>query len=168
MRPCADKQMKSGATRLDARRGGFTLIELMIVAAIVGILAGLAIPNLRTMIYRARAAEVAGDMEVVRVATQTYHGYKHVWPAESGLGTVPTGLDAYLPENYSFVKEGFQLDYENWTLPSGLPGDPNATSLIGVSVTVDDPLLGNALVEFLGSAIVFSVSTTHTVVIDRS
>jgi len=37
-----------------------------------------------------------------------------------------------------------------------------------VSVSVDDAEMGNALLEFLGTAIVFSVSTTHTIVIDRS
>ena len=155
-------------TRVDSRRGGFTLIELMIVAAIVGILAGLAIPNLRTMIYRARAVEMAGDMEVVKVATLNYNANHHTWPVEASLGSVPSGLAEFLPENYSFVKEGYQLDYENWALPSGLPSDPSASLLIGVSVTVDDALMGNALLEFLGTAIVFSVSTTHTIVIDRS
>ena len=154
--------------RVDSRRGGFTLIEIMIVAAIVGILAGLAIPNLRTMLFRARAVEMAGDMEVVKVAALNYNANHHTWPAESSLAAIPTGLATFLPENYSFVKDGYQLDYENWALPSGLPSDPSASALIGVSVSVDDAEMGNALLEFLGTAIVFSVSSTHTIVIDRS
>lgn len=59
-------------------------------------------------------------------------------------------------------------DYENWSLPGGLPGDPNTHTLIGVSVVVANPALGNALVELLGNAIVFSVGNRHTIVIDRS
>lgn len=152
----------------DPRRGGFTLVELLVVAAIVGILAGLAIPNLRTMILRARAAEVAGDMEVVRVATLTYNADLHTWPSETGVGNVPPGLDAYLPDNFSFIGNGYQLDYENWSLPSGLPGDPGTRTLVGVSVNTADVSLGNALIEFMGGAIVFSVGNTHTIVIDRS
>ena len=151
-----------------SRRGGFTLIELMIVAAVVGILAGLAIPNLRTMLYKARAVEIAAEMDVVRHAVLDYQADNMLWPAEAAAGVVPTGLAANLPGNYSFVKEGYQLDYENWALPSGLPGDPNARALIGVSVVVDDVTMGNALVEFLGSAILLSVSTTHTIAIDRN
>ena len=54
-------------------------------ASIVGILAGLAIPNLRTTIYRARATEVAADMEVVRVAVPVYNAQEFGWPAESAL-----------------------------------------------------------------------------------
>ena len=154
--------------RADPRRGGFTLVELLVVAAIVGILAGLAIPNLRTVLLRARATELAGDMEVVRTAAMSYNGDHHTWPAESAAGAIPGGLDEYLPDNYSFQRNGYQLDFENWSLPGGLPGDPSTHTLIGVSVVVQDANLSNALVEFLGSAIVFSVGNTHTVVIDRS
>ena len=152
----------------DQRRGGFTLVELMVVAAIVGILAGLAIPNLRTILLRARATELAGDMEVVRTAALSFNGDHHTWPAESAAGAIPSGLEDYLPDNYSFQRNGYQMDFENWNLPGGLPGDPSTHTLIGVSVVVQDETLGNALMEFLGSAIVFSVGNTHTVVIDRS
>jgi prepilin-type N-terminal cleavage/methylation domain-containing protein len=152
----------------DARRGGFTLIELLVSVAIVGILAGLALPNLRTMIYRARATSMAGDMDVVRVATLSYNADNHSWPPETAEGEVPSELVPYLPENFSFDGDGYTLDFENWSLPGGLPGDPSTTTLIGVSVTTDDPALGNALIELLGSSIVFSVDNTHTIVIDRS
>ena len=154
--------------RADPRRGGFTLVELLVVSAIVGILAGLAIPNLRTVLVRARATEIAGDMDVVRTAVLSYNGDYHTWPSESAAGAIPGGLDEYLPDGYSFQRNGYQLDFENWSLPGGLPGDPGTHTLIGVSVVVEDPPLSNALVEFLGSAIVFTVGTTHTVVIDRS
>lgn len=149
-------------------RAGFTLVELLVSMAIVGILAGLALPNIRTMILRARAAELQGDMEVVRVATLNYHAENLTWPAETGSGTTPPGLTDFLPEGFDFVGEGYTLDFENWSLPGGLPGDPSTRTLIGVSVTTDDPELGNALLELLGAAIVFSVDNTHTIVIDRS
>ena len=151
-----------------SRRGGFTLIELMIAASIVGILAGFAIPNLKTMVFRARAADAAANMEVVRVAVLNYQADHLDWPAESAAGAIPTGLESYLPEGFTFSDSEYQLDFESWSLPDGLPGDPNTTTLIGVSVVVVDDELANAVSEFLGGAIVFSVGNTHTVVIDRS
>ena len=152
----------------DSRRGGFTLIELLMVAAIVGILTGLAIPNLKTVLARARATELAGDMDVVRVATLSFNGERHTWPSEAAAGTVPAGLEQYLPDGFSFTRDGYDLDFEHWTLPGGLPGDPSTTTLIGVSVVVSDDILANALADLLQGAIVMSVGNTHTVVIDRS
>lgn len=168
---CGERSGSGGGARAalrDARRGGFTLIELLIVASVIGILAGLAIPNLRTMIFRARAAEVAGVLEVVKVATLNYNGQNHSWPTEAGSGAIPPGLGIFLPENFSFNLDGYEVDYENWSIPGGLPGDPSTTTLIGVSVTADLDDLSNAISEFYGSAIVFSVGNTHTIVIDRS
>ena len=171
--PNATSKLRGGVLmshiqRRDARRGGFTLIELMIAASIVGILAGFAIPNLQTMIYRARATDVAADMEVVRVATLNYQADLFGWPPEAVVGAIPTGLDSYLPEGFTFLGDGYQLDFESWSLPGGLPGDPNTTVLIGVSVVAAEDDLGNAIAEFLSGAIVFSVGNTHTIVIDRS
>ena len=153
---------------ISSRRGGFSLIELLMAVSIVGILAGLAIPNLQNMTYRARATSVAADLEVVRVATVNYNGDAHTWPATAGLGTVPTELNGYLPEGFSFVGDGYQLQFSNQAFPSGLPGDPTTTQLVFVSVTVDRDELSNAIVELLGGALVFSGGNTHSVVIDRS
>lgn len=153
---------------VSSRRGGFSLIELLMAVSIVGILAGLAIPNLQNMTYRARATSVAADLEVVRVAAVNYNGDQHAWPSTAGLGTVPTELNGFLPEGFSFTGDGYQLQYSNQAFPGGLPGDPTTTQLIFVSVTVDRDELSNAVVELLGGALVFSSGNTHSVVIDRS
>ena len=150
-----------------ARRGGFTLVELLVVVAIVGILTGLAIPNLRTVVVRARAADVAADLDVVRVAVLQYNADAHVWPAESGAGETPAELVDYLPAGFTFQGDGYQLDFERWSLPGGLPGDPSTRTLIGVSVITDGADLGNAVAQLLGGSILFSAGNTHTVLIDR-
>ena len=155
-------------TRGGLGRGGFTLVELLVTVSIVGILAGLAIPNLRNMTFRARATSVAGDLEVVRVATLNYNANAHSWPAEVASGVVPPELNNFLPDGFSFAGTGYTIDFENVPVPLGLPGAPNVRLLIGASVTAPDDRLSAGVVELLGGNIVFSVGNTHTVVIDAS
>ncbi len=160
-------ERRSGSRTL-AHRGGFSLIELLMAVSIVGILAGLAIPNLRNMVFRARATTVAADLEVVRVSTLQYNADNNAWPGEADTGLVPPELTGFLPDGFSFQGDGYELDFENIPLPFGLPGDPNTTQLIGVAVTAGDDRLSNGIAELLGGSIVFSVGNTHTIVIDRS
>jgi len=71
---------------------GFTLIELMIVVAIIGILAAIAIPNFMTYQAKARQSE-----------------------AKIGLGGIYTTATAFFAENGTYVAAGDALGYR----PSG-------------------------------------------------
>jgi len=61
---------------------GFTLIELMIVVAIIGILAAVAIPAYQDYITRAKLAKVAGVVDPLKLAIADY-------AQENGIDTVP-------------------------------------------------------------------------------
>ncbi len=57
---------------LQKRRGGFTLIELMIVVAIIGILAAIAIPNFMRFQLKAKAGEGKTNLAAIRTAQESY------------------------------------------------------------------------------------------------
>ena len=64
---------------------GFTLIELMIVIAIIGILAAIAIPAYQDYTIRAQASEGLTLASSVRVAIGDYYAQNGTWPTAAGV-----------------------------------------------------------------------------------
>jgi type IV pilus assembly protein PilA len=75
---------------LHTRKGGFTLIELMIVVAIIGILAAIAIPNFLRFQLRARSSEGKTNLAAIRTAEEGYNAeFGTYLPAPANPATVP-------------------------------------------------------------------------------
>lgn len=75
---------------------GFTLIELMIVVAIIGILAAIAIPRFARLVDKAREAATQGGLGALRSAVTIYYGrHDGIFPGDidPGLGFLGVGVD---------------------------------------------------------------------------
>ena len=143
---CTNATPVPTSTGRAARQGrrGFTLVELVVVVLVIGVLAAIAMPNLRSALMKARAAEAVGDLQVLRHAVFTYVGDHHQWPPDAGVGEVPPGMAEYLPEGWSMMKKNYEMNYDNWS-DGGAPA-----KFIGVTVEVADVEFGSYVIDMLG------------------
>src|SRR5262245_43443326 len=70
---------------VSSRRGGFTLVELLVVIVIIGILAGLLIPVISIALNRARVANCASNLSQLYKTGMAYSATKRGhWPSLQG------------------------------------------------------------------------------------
>ena len=69
------------------RKGGFTLIELMIVVAIIGILAAIAIPNFLRFQLKAKSSEGKTNLAAIRTAEESYYSEFGVYVSSNASPT---------------------------------------------------------------------------------
>jgi type IV pilus assembly protein PilA len=118
------------------RRDGFTLIELMIVVALIGVLAAIAIPNFLRYQMRARSTETLTHLKGIGTTEDAYY-------AEHGTYvSVPTGVPASMPGGTSRVPwpTNTRFDIIGWAPEGGV--------VFQYAVQADDPGGAGSLTRF--------------------
>jgi type IV pilus assembly protein PilA len=124
------------------RKSGFTLIELMIVVAIIGILAAIAIPNFLRFQLKAKSSEGKTNLAAIRTAEQSYYSEFGIY-VSSDASPTNTGLNAKTAfvnvhgANMGFDQLGWSpegLIYFNYAVENGLNG---YTATAGADIDAD-------------------------------
>ena len=69
------------AFKVPLRRTGLTIIELMLVMAIVGVLVAIALPKYNDYRERVKQTQAANDIAVLQLLIQNYHLNANAYPA---------------------------------------------------------------------------------------
>ena len=108
----------AASVRWARRRRGFTLLELMVVMALIAVLAGLAMANYRNSVTLAQEAVLAEDLFRMRDAIDQYYADKNKYP--SSLETLVT--DGYLR---AVPEDPFTRSNTTW---QEIPAEPDANN----------------------------------------
>ena len=73
---------------------GFTLIELMIVVAIIGILAAIAIPAYQDYVIRSQVSEGLAMASATKASVAEFFADRGAWPTDAGDGNGDLGFES--------------------------------------------------------------------------
>jgi prepilin-type N-terminal cleavage/methylation domain-containing protein len=98
---------KHARTSTRTPRAAFSLIELMIAVAIIGVLASLAVPAFRTVLLRSRTGEVSGNLSALFKSAATYYSAERAEKGQTAsMYTACTVADVVLlPSNPQAQKQ---------------------------------------------------------------
>lgn len=130
--------MMSNLRKRLSESSGFTLVELIVVIAVLGILAGIAVPRLTGVQDKAKLSEAKTALGTIREAVEMYNIEESGYPSavDDLTGTGNYIDDASLPDdnwNFEITTDGLSnLDYEIKATGAGTDEYPDT-----LKITID-------------------------------
>jgi len=125
------------------KKAGFTLVELMVVAIIVAILAAVAIPLMLGNKHRAMATEANAGCGAVQTAMRVFLASNGAYPT-NGLASSIQGVGAHDLDGvyFSTPDYAFTVTGSNYLITatgnSGASTAPQKSQVSGITVTLDN------------------------------
>lgn len=92
---------------------GFTLIELVIIVAIIAILAAIILPDVSGFLITSNLAAANSEVAAVRTASRAFYADFEEWPSDSA-DLYPTYLQKEAEVNYTFENSTGLLDVDSY------------------------------------------------------
>jgi len=133
---------------------GFTLIELMIVVAIIGILAAIAIPNFLRFQARAKQSEAKQNLGAIYTAYTTYFSDWNTYP---DAASITIGTNTYNC-----------LEVADWEPKGQLRYNYECVETIAFTATVGSQMTGCGTITTAGDDVSFTIAACGNVDNDTS
>ncbi|MFH1905323.1 MAG: prepilin-type N-terminal cleavage/methylation domain-containing protein [bacterium] len=134
------------------KRTGFTLMEMLVVIAIIAMLAGMLLPALSKARIRARVAKAKAEMLNIRVSIEQYYADYSTYPTNDNKFNYEAGKSA-ATEDYGAL---YKLKVDTKAYMSSIPKDPFDNSIPYMYFSNEDRMDGSALSDTATAWVMFS------------
>jgi prepilin-type N-terminal cleavage/methylation domain-containing protein len=142
-------EVKSMKRRNETRHGGFTLVEMLVVIAIIGILAAILVPTLYIVVNRAKQNKIAQEISQLAMQIEAYKEKYGDYPPDcTDAATFTRHLRRAFPRHAESIDPTTKLPVNsNFMFPDGTVGttldptqlDPSEALVFWLGMIKNDP-----------------------------